>query len=689
MLHKPVVTLDVADNRLDNAGYVKRWYPSDDLTWLQTQGTNVWRLPKANIVTLQPVYPLAPAEAALSRWTQGGTGVSYKEITGCWGTTGATILQQSPTASLSTLTSTTTPDDNQPFYCDFYLHSVAAETWYADIKFSTWWDLRLLYDGTMQLWHNYGATGAADDWRYVDSIKAAEKVFNEHIRIGVFPTAHQELYIAPVGFDPLIITEADPLVTEAGGVTYRTIAPKCPVRLRVTSGAFYFSYRYMQFATAGNLTFPLANLPWEYDGAFALESGYGIRAPGYTPGVTTTLVDKGGSAISSPPAAAFRAFAVRVDLSSNSEFFSPELHWSELRIDPTSKVHTTSPTAVPAGGNLLDLSVGASIDGRREALLSLFNRDDSWTEITEKLHLRARMAETATVLWEGYLSGLSRPAHQDGRITAELKGSDPLDRLDVPLSDSYVGDGKVHTAFVEEMFKWCGLGPADYVIVPDPSGLLLPEALGPEKPLFQARDGKTVREMVEYIGKVWSGYEVFCSKSGVINYAPRATTGAAALQLIMEGTAGAGELKCFDFSYSREEENFYNYIVVIGMGVGGRPLMGYYYNDASINDPTAADYLGFEKLLLVVDSNLRTMTQVETALGYIVAFHGYVMEEAEPECDWNETLDVGDFVSVSTYFDTAVGPPPVYTYWTWQIRGLDYLWNPDARTKMRLRRVRP
>ena len=76
----PALTLNMADNRLDDPGYVRRWYPAQELLWRQCRATNMFAWPDTNIVTLEPQYPNSPTEARLAQWTQGGTDDSYVQV---------------------------------------------------------------------------------------------------------------------------------------------------------------------------------------------------------------------------------------------------------------------------------------------------------------------------------------------------------------------------------------------------------------------------------------------------------------------------------------------------------------------------------------------------------------------------------------------------------------------------------
>lgn len=671
----PTVTLNVSDNRLASAGYVHRWRPSQKEVWWQSRSSSLWLWPGTSTVTLMPSWDPTAAEAQLSNWTGAGTGDSYREVAGMWGG-GTAILQENPAATNCTLTCNTTPAANQSFYVDLFLHAVTSTSWYAVFKFCQWYALRLLYNGTMQVWKDY-SLGGGWDWQRVAELSVTEKVLGTHIAFAVYVTGSQGICISPFGATPTVVTEADPVITTAGGETYRTVAPAMAPVFYSSAGSFYFSYRYMRFAASGNVLFPAHALPWDYAGTFTLDDNVTYpRADIAAAGTVTTELRPSptGTALTSPPAAPFRFFYPYSTLATSDTLGSPELNWAELRIDPTYETHATTPVVIPAGGYLRDgLTVGNELYGRRTAKIALTNIAGEYAALWPRLRMCATIEDGATMLWRGYLAKTTAPQEQSGDARIEFEGSDPLSRLDVPLSDAYIGDGKLHTEFVEELFKRAGLAPTDYAITADTTSSPLPSALGGEEALFQAKDGKFIREMVDYICKVWSGWELYCQADGTITYAPKDLTTAPVATLVPRQAALPTELTYYNLTPSRDETDFYNVIVVVGLAPGDRALMAYYYNALSVSDPTDADYLGMEKLLVVADSNLTTQTQVENALALIVAAHGKPTEEADGETDWSDTLDVGNLVGV---YGSA---------YKWQIVGLDRTWAIDSRMRVRLR----
>lgn len=682
--HAPLVRLNIADNRLLQPGYVRRWYPSTPELWAQMASEHVYPWPGAQLLTLTPVFEPAAAETAFDQWTCTGTNASYSAVTGVFGSTGPVIRQASVTASNCAITSVFTPDDNQPAFVDFWFCETYDKAWLASLRFCRNWGLYLLYNGTMQVYTNGAAPGEADNWQFVKSFKALDGVTNKHLRLAIYPSGHQELILWAQGAEPLVLLDSEPLVTQVDGLTYRTICQAQPVTLQVSGGSFYYSYRYMRFEQAGKLAFPEARLPWAYSGACAATIGQGRNRSGYTSTVTPGLytpesVTAGAWAEVAPP---FTEFRPGVQLASDDPLFSPELNWLEAAVDPTSQLNPGDPWTVPAGGRLTEVSVGAELRGRREAKLTLSNIDGGVSTLWPRLRMCSSITDQDTMqpLWRGYLQKTDWPQDQAGDSKLSFGGSDPLLRLEIPLSDSYIGDGKLHTLFVEKLFLRAGLAAGDYAIATDPQGLTLPEALGEEEPLFQARDGKTIKEMVEYICKVWSGWELYADGAGVIHYAPIDSTGAAVTTLVTAHTEAAGTLLCYELSLSRDEGNYYNVITAIGQDCGGQALVAYYYDAESVNDPTYANYLGMEKPLILADSNLRTMAQVEAALGYMVAEHATPLEEASVTTEWSSVIDAGSIVSLSGYGEGDA-------LYRWQVLSLQRIWEPDARLQLRLKKV--
>ena len=678
--HAPLLNIDIADNRLLSAGYVRRWYPSDKEQWGEINSEHVMRWPGVKCVTLEPVYEPHPAEAAAAQWTQTGSGASFSTVKGLWGSTGEIITQEAPTAGACLLTSSYTPEANQPFFADFYLSAVYDKTWYADLRFGRKWCLRLLYSGAMQVWKNMAPAMAPADWQYLENLQAMEEVRTKHLRLAVYPTASQELIVWPYNQQPQVFVDDEPLVHigATDGLVYRDICEADPVVFYVSGGAWSFSYRYMRFETEGFLEWPLQALPWDYAGEWTLTGDVARNREGYAPTVTGTLQDAAGTDYSSPPDEAFREFGLTIELESDDALFTPELNWAQLLIEPVSAVHTPlTPVTVRDGGQLTDISAGAELRGRRDARFTLSNIDGTFSDLWARLRMCSSITDVTGVItwWKGYTKKSDGPIDQSGDVRLEFSTADMLSRLDVPLSDAYIGDGQVHTHFVEQLFKRAGLAASDYEIASDTLGLTLPQALGEEEPLFQARDGKTIKELVEYICKLWSGWELYADAAGVIHYAPLTVSASPTVTLQGYETEVDGELKYYSLHSSRDEDAFYNVIVVIGATRGGRPLLGYYYDADSVGNVLDANYLGFEKLLVVVDSNLRTMADVEAALGYVVAEHGQPLEEADVTCAWHDTLDVGDTVAIGG------------TAGDWQIQSLTRLWEPDARLRLRLKKV--
>lgn len=688
----PVININVADNRLDQPGFVRRWYPSDKELWPQSKTTDLYRWPGVKMVSLEPKYEPAPSEAAFNQWTCTGTGSSYVAISGtAWGSTGSTVINQvAPTATACNVVSTFTPEANQPFFADLYFYASTAAAWYADLRFCRNWALRMLYNGSVQIWSNFTARGETADWQYIKSFKTFEQVFNKNLRLAVYPTAHQELIIWAQGFDPEVMLEGEPLVSQdAEGRIYRTICDPDPVRLYVSSGAFCCSYRYMRFATSGQLILPVQSLPWDYAGAYELTGQVGRNRADYAPTVTPTMLDEAGAEIVSPADPAFRNFTLKLDLTSDSALFTPELNWAQLLIAPTTKAHAPTPRQLTGPGEgVLSVAAGAEMTGRRQSTLALSNLDGSFSSLWNALRMCSSITDVtgAVTYWKGYFEKTDGP-QEPSSTRLELSGAGTMMRLDVPLSDAYIGDGQSDTAFVEQLFKRCGLAVEDYVIdVTNP--ILLPDALGEEEPLFQARDGKLVREMVEYLCKVWTGKDLYEDAAGIIHYGKIAETGTPVATLFGYENATAGALKYYNLTPVIDDENFYNVIVVAGADAAGQPILAYHYDAASVNDPTSGQYLGCEKLLMVVDSNLRTLAEVETALGYVVAEHGHPLEEADAETAWHDTLDVGNLVAVNGSGEIVlVDEVPTTVLYNWQVRSLARKWEPDARMSLRLRKL--
>lgn len=646
----PTVTLFAPDHRIDQRGYLKRWYPNEPELRERSYG-DLWVWPGLNQATLAPKY-IASLESGKVNWGDTGGG-TYADVTGLWGdNTGKTIVQQNATLGASTLTATFTTGINQAFFLDFYLYMTYANTWYMDFKFAARHLLRFLYNGVIQLWRNFAYPGQTEKWVCVQSCDSFDSIFNEHLRLTVYVTANQEILIVPWGFKPLTWIDPDPAVIDLGDGTelIQTTEPFSPI-LYVTSGAYYFSWRRMSFATTGTWLLPEMSLPWAYEGTFTLSKNISFPRNITPPTMTFEIVDAAGSAISSPPADLFTTFYPKLTITGSSDAVSPEINWLQMYIEPTAKVHAPTPIVIPAGGRLLDLTTDSCTDGPRTVAVDIQNMDAGATSMLAKRNVCMTVEVGGTKLFEGYLDCKEGSEENSGMIRTVRKGIDNLKRLKIPLSDAYIGDDEVHTAFIEALFKYCGLvpesgtpgeegyEPGDYIIDVDPEAKKLPAARGVKEPLFQARDGKLVEEMVTYIREIFSGWDLHTEMDGRIHYALPPTTYTPEVELVGEGDlvqiqqsgVNLPRWKYFELKDVEDEAEFFNYIVVIGEDYTGMPIIASYYNGASVDDEDDSDYLGYEKLLIYIDTNLKTAILVEDALEIVKKWQAQLLTAIEVE----------------------------------------------------------
>jgi len=630
-------------------------------------------LTSTQLMTLAPTYALNPTEAQLSQWTQAGTDASYVEVSGIWGAPGKAILQQNPSATICTLTSTFDPEDNQPCWIDLYLLEVQDTAWYADLRFCDKYALRFLYNGTIQLWRNTAIGAEADNWQYLLSGPSVDNIFNKHLRITIYPTNEQLLHIQALNYEPIMYIDDEPTVSEEGSYTIRTICPTAKVKLIVSSGAFYFGYRYMTFQTGGYVVLPLQSLKWEYGGAYSLDYGLGKHRTGHSFSVAETIVDAAGDTITNPPASAFRDFKPKLTISGGDGELTPEIYWMQFSIDPTTEAHTPSATQITAGGRLLGLDVNAAKRGERTARVNLYNRDGGVDGLKTTLRMPANISENGSTVWSGYLQNRELPEEQSGMSALLLSGRDTLTRLEVPLSDSYIGDGELHTSFVSRLLKRAGLADADFTCTVASADLVLPQAIGCEHPNFQWQPGIPIRQAIEYIIKHVSGYDLWADKDGHIHYESGALTSSGFTLLPYEVSNATTELKYFNARQFRNEEDFFNVIGVIGRDLRGEAVENINYNFASVNDSSSSYYLGYEKVLLVVDPNLRTEEAVEQAKDILLEYHSTPQLQYDVEADWNNSLDLMQSVVMDGE--------------TLEIVSIGHKWAPAARLQLRLERV--
>lgn len=703
----PLVNFGVTDNRLLQPGFTRRYFPSDSEIWTKAQSSDIVAWPGVRMVTLAPVYEPAPEEMTLGNFTCTGTNAIYSAPKGFAGATSECIFQSNPQATDCNVVAQFTPQDNQPFYADFYLQAVYSKTWYADFLFCANYCLRFLYNGSVHVMRNSSLPEQEPNWQYVQSIKTETKIRNNLIRIAVYPTAHQELLIQLTNCEPVVILDPDPLVevvhveateeNEAYDRIYRTIAQKQAPRLHVSSGSFYFAYRYMRFKQAGRLILPQDSLPWDYTGEVTVEGKSGENRSGYTSTIDALLVDAAGGEVGSDVS----SYRVELDLTSGDPLFTPEINWAQVRIDPTCETYTPDYSfSITENGRLLSAQTGAEICGKRDAKVSVQNLDGAYNGMWHRQRICSSITSTDSVhvWWKGYFERTTLGLEQSGDKKMCFDGADTLIRLDIPLTDGYIGDGGSDNDFVEAMFKRAGLAPTDYSIDDDP--IILPEALGEKEPLFQARNGKTIRCMVEYVCKVWSGKDLYSDAAGVIHYGRIPDTGTPLALLVgyetprnpmdeyglpLEG--GVQRLKFYNMATCRDSHNFYNYIVVIGLANDDSSIIAFWYDWDSVHTPTYENYVGTEKLLILVDSNIKTQEQAEQALEFIVEDCGQPLEESDVECEWHQTLDVGALLNVDGAGGYSDDEEPVWIPDTWQVRSLCRVWSPEARMKLRLRRL--
>lgn len=711
----PLVNFGVPDNRLLQPGFVRRYFPSDPEIWTKAVSGSIVAWPGVRMVTLAPVYEPDPEEMTFENFDCTGTNAAYADPAprGFAGAKSECIFQQNPQATDCLVTASFTPQDNQPFYADFYLQAVYSKSWYADFMFCRNYCLRFLYNGSVHVMRNSSLPEQEPNWQYVESFKTETKIRNNLIRIALYPTAHQELLIQLTNCEPVTILDPDPLVEvvhvpatvddegmvvdEAYDQIYRTIAQKQAPKLYVSSGSFYFAYRYMRFAQAGQLILPQDSLPWDYAGEVTVEGKSGLNRSGYTSTIDAKLVDAGGTEVT----AEFSDYRIELDLTSDDPLFTPEINWAQVRIDPTCETYIPDyDFSITENGRLLSAQTGAEICGHREAKVAVSNLDGAYNHMWHRQRICSSITSTdgVHVWWKGYFEKTTLPLEQSGDKRMSFDGGDTLIRLDIPLTDGYIGDGGSDNDFVEAMFKRAGLGTADYSIDDDP--IILPEALGENEPLFQARNGKTIRCMVEYVCKVWSGKDLYSDAAGVIHYGKIPNTGTPVALLVGYETERTpldefgdpveGEtprLKFYNMITCRDSHNFYNYVVVIGLAEDDTSVMAFWYDWDSVHTPDYENYVGTEKLLILVDSNIKTQEQAEEALGFIVEDCGQPLEESDVETEWHPTLDVGALLNVDGSGSYSDDEEPVWVPDTWQVRALGRAWAPEAKIKLRLRRL--
>ena len=678
MENAPVVYLNQPDYRLNQPSSLKRYYPHEPLFWEGCVVDGLYRWPEANLVTLKPTYEDAPTEAELVYWTTDDRG-SYQQVLGAWwADTMPAILQEDPKATNLWLLANNLTADNQPFYVDFFPLEAYDKDWYADLYFSTRYCLRFTVEGHLQLWRNWDEFSEDGDWRPAASGKTVKSLFGEHLTVVVYPSNEQLLIIHPLGYDPIFYRDLEPIVTiEDDGNRVNTICPSTAVEFWVSGGSFYFTYRKMTFATAGSIIFPQQSLPWTYYEAYTIESEIGRPRTEDPSTVSTVILNAAGEEIDNPEGVLgdhWQDFWPQITVASGDGDRTPELYWTQFHIGPTNYYHEPTPITISGEGRLQEAQVRAAIDGEREARIVVHNMDgglEAWG-ITSNLRMCSQIDVGATTVWKGYLTNQEEQFPQRGDIQVALLGSDPLSRLEIPLSDSFIGDGQYDTDFIEQLFLEAGLDATDFTITGAP--MKLPQSLGVEPPLFQGMNGRLMREFIDYICKVWTGRALYASSTGHIYYTDTPAGAAQGHVVFSEPTDPGTQLKAYQAGYSRSIEEFFNFIVVIGENWRQEALLAYYYNTPSVNDPASAYYIGYERPCILVDTNLKTLSQMEIALGWLRDYYGTPQEEIDANTAFTTLVDVYDHFTSPNAQD-------------WQVRAIE--WNfaqRDTDLRMRLRR---
>jgi len=342
-----------------------------------------------------------------------------------------------------------------------------------------------------------------------------------------------------------------------------------------------------------------------------------------------------------------------------------------MQVLPTSKAHTPTATDILPGGNLLQLEVAAARRGRRTAKISLSNLGGKYNALKSRLHMPTSIEEDGNRVWSGYLQRRESPEEQSGDTRVELSGQDSLGRLDIPLSDAYIGDGIKHTEFVSELLMRAGLGSNDFICTVSATDSLLPAAIGQETPNFQWREGQTIRRAIEYVADVHSGYDLWADNDGVIHYESGALAAPVWTLVGREPTNTATQIGYYDRRVSADEENFFNFITVIGEDIRGEPITAIHYDWNSVSNSLTQNYLGYEKPLLLIDSSLRDEGTVEEALDLLIAEHATPLLQADVRCAWNVNLDLMQTVMMDGE--------------SWELLGIQHRWPGQAEMQLHLK----
>jgi hypothetical protein len=262
-----------------------------------------------------------------------------------------------------------------------------------------------------------------------------------------------------------------------------------------------------------------------------------------------------------------------------------------------------------------------------------------------------------TPWWRAYLSPYVETVGPYDRVV--LRGRGRLDRLERSLLDGEeTFAGQDHTEAMRQLLQGAGLvETTDFTIAAEAAPVAMPARDGGQDDPTTPSPGTSRREYANYVCGYVSGWALRELANGTLYYAPKTGTdrGAWYEDDTAEGQSWKRWVLGNSWKENRDVERFRNEVWVVGQGPDGQGLAGFWIDEASQDDPTAANYMGERRLLVYVDPSLNTAARVEEALDLIVADVGTLARRAS----WQSEFDP----------DVAVYDTLTFRARTWQIVG--------------------
>lgn len=537
------------------------------------------------------------------------------------------------------------------------------------------------------------AEGTAEYYLHYQTVY--EHSFQEGLDMAVdFYCKRQRIMFLPIREDQLIV-KADFL--KDGGFVYRTDLTRdgfnifnegvagvvvdnagsvfmqiVPVRFP-DQGVFYSGVR--QVSGAGDFTAGDATVSVETS---APASG------GYIVGYS--ICDVYGNAFD--PADVVDEFRYRLQIDVTDNRYTPTVDEVSISWDTETTSKSFSPSYIE--DDIMSLEESSSVDQRNLTVRMVIRDPDgtyeSWADRTSiafdydwvETTGDDPPVETTTHRAMLYLDEVS---YDKETPALEIVCRDGWRRLDeILLGDVPKGDGKKYTDYVRELLLWGGW-PAEKISFVDQNGdpyedaIELPEANAGSDPAYMPQPGTSFTEFFARLHEEFAPEDiVYIDGDGVFTivkgdgYTPSIKR---TFYWTHEEAESAGDWYATIDKNSWSEgllvKDFRNLIWVVGALRGDTPIMAYYADEDSVINESADNYTGEWRMMIYINSALRTQEAVNWVCRSLAHQYGRVRRVAEFTSHFYPDLRVGDFISID---DTDV------TYW--QITSMRYSITPST-----------